>query len=392
MPDGIWTEWSFEPGLTIPLALSALLYGWGRYRAPRSGTRIQSVCYWTGWVFLALALISPLHEMGESLFSAHMVQHEMLMLLAAPLLVMSRPLAAFLHGLPFEWRRTAGRWSKLRPVHGVWRGITRPFNAWLLHALALWVWHYPPFFQATLTNDWIHAAQHLSFFGSALIFWWALFYGRSHQSYGAAVLYIFSTGIHTGILGALLTLSSRVWYPAYLHTTAAWGLTPREDQQLGGVVMWVPASLVYLAAGLVLFGAWIRESDRGGDIIRSGAALAIAFCALFSVNCGSSNDQQAMALTGGDPQAGIRAVGQYGCGSCHTIARVSGANGQVGPPLVGVGARRFIAGQLPNTPDNMIRWIQHPQQINEKTAMPELGVNARDARNIAALLVSSQKN
>jgi cytochrome c len=113
---------------------------------------------------------------------------------------------------------------------------------------------------------------------------------------------------------------------------------------------------------------------------------------LFSVNCGSSNDQQAMALTGGDPQAGIRAVGQYGCGSCHTIARVSGANGQVGPPLVGVGARRFIAGQLPNTPDNMIRWIQHPQQINEKTAMPELGVNARDARNIAALLVSSQKN
>jgi cytochrome c oxidase assembly factor CtaG len=393
MPGEIWTAWSFEPGLTIPLALSGLLYAWGRHKAPRSGTGIQSLCYWSGWIFLALALISPLHEMGESLFSAHMVQHEVLMLLAAPLLVMARPLAAFLHALPFEWRRAVGRWSKLGPVAAFWHGITRPFNAWLIHAVALWAWHYPPFFQATLTSDWIHAAQHLSFFGSALLFWWALFYGRGHHAYGAAVLYIFSTGIHTGILGALLTLSSRVWYPAYLHTTAAWGLMPLEDQQLGGVVMWVPASLVYLAAGLALLNAWIRASDRGAaqGLIRTSAALAICVCALFSLNCGSSYDQQAIALTGGDPRAGITAIGHYGCGSCHTIPRVTGAHGQVGPPLAGVGGRRYIAGELPNTPDNLIHWIQHPQQVNDKTAMPELGVNDRDARNIAALLTSLQK-
>ena len=233
----------------IPLASRPpVRHGAGtKLRDPGRGCR--SLCFWCGWVVLTLALISPLHEMGESLFSAHMVQHEVLMLLAAPLLVMARPLAPFLHALPFEWRRTAGRWSKGGPSGMLWRGITRPFTAWLIHAAALWIWHYPPLFDATLTSDWIHAAQHLSFFGSALLFWWALFYGRGRHTYGTGVLYIFTTGVHTGILGALLTLSSHVWYPAYQNTTAAWGLTPLEDQQLGGVVMWVPASLVYLGSG-----------------------------------------------------------------------------------------------------------------------------------------------
>jgi len=99
-----------------------------------------------------------------------------------------------------------------------------------------------------------------------------------------------------------------------------------------------------------------------------------------------------MMLTGGDPQAGIQAVGHYGCGSCHTIPRVSGANGLVGPPLADVGGRRYIAGVVPNTTENLIRWIQHPQQVDEKTAMPELGVTASDARNIAALLTSLGEN
>src|SRR5256885_13262379 len=111
MVEELWKRGSFEPGVILPLALSAALYGWGR-RVPLSATRFQTICFWTGWSALTLALISPLHELGESLFSAHMVQHEILMLIAAPLLVLSRPLVPFLHGMPFEWRRTAGRLSK----------------------------------------------------------------------------------------------------------------------------------------------------------------------------------------------------------------------------------------------------------------------------------------
>ena len=150
-------------------------------------------------------------------------------------------------------------------MQSTWRSLTAPLNAWLIHAAALWVWHFPPLFQATLTSDWIHAAQHLSFFLSALLFWWALFAGHGQHAYGTGVLYIFTTGIHTAILGTLLTLSTRVWYPAYQNSAAAWGLTAIEDQQLGGVIMWVPASLVYLAAGLTLFAAWLRNSGSGAE-------------------------------------------------------------------------------------------------------------------------------
>jgi len=101
----------------------------------------------------------------------------------------------------------------------------------------------------------------LSFFLSALLFWWALFYTHGRLAYGAAVFYVFTTALHTSILGALLTFAPHVWYPAYSSTTQAWGLTPLQDQQIGGLVMWVPAGLVYLAAGLALFAAWLKESD-----------------------------------------------------------------------------------------------------------------------------------
>ena len=141
------------------------------------------------------------------------------MLVAAPLLVLSRPLVPFLWGLPLEWRRTVGRWSKARPVSNVWRWITAPFVAWWIHAAALWLWHVPSWFQATLTSEWIHAAQHTSFLVSALLFWWSLFYARGRAGHGIAVLYIFTTAVHTGALGALLTLSQTVWYPAYAAAT-----------------------------------------------------------------------------------------------------------------------------------------------------------------------------
>jgi putative membrane protein len=382
----IFAEWSFDPGIVIPLAITALFYLIGQ----RAATARQRAFFWTGWAVLTLALISPLHEMGEQLFSAHMAQHEILMLIAAPLLVLSRPLVPMLHGMPFEWRRTVGRWSKTRPVRSLWKRITDPFTAWWIHAAALWIWHFPPLFDATIGNEWIHAAQHLSFFLSALLFWWSLFYARGRNPYGSGVLYVFTTAIHTGILGALLTLTTRLWYPAYANSTAAWGLTPLEDQQLGGLIMWVPASLVYIAAGLILFAAWMRASDSEGARGRyrtvETALFAIAMAALIS-SCGNAaGERAAMADTGGSAQAGIAAVTRYGCGSCHLIPRVPGAHGQAGPPLAGIGSRLYVAGELSNTPDNLMHWIQHPHSVNEKTLMPELGVTSEDARNIAALL------
>jgi cytochrome c oxidase assembly factor CtaG len=132
-----------------------------------------------------------------------------------------------------------------------------------MEAIALWIWHIPALYQATLTSDWIHAAQHLSFFLTAVVFWSALYgVGRSAMGYGAATFYVFGTAVHCSALGALLTFSTVLWYPVYAQTTTRWGLTPLEDQQLGGVIMWVPSAIVFIVIALALFAKWLVESDR----------------------------------------------------------------------------------------------------------------------------------
>jgi putative membrane protein len=253
----------------LGLALSGWVYLrgvrrlWRSAEAGRGVRRWEAWAYASGWFALFVALVSPLHPLGRVLFSAHMTQHEILMLVAAPLLVLGRPVVAFLWAAPKSWARAAGAWARAGLFQKLWRVLTNPFAAWAIHAVALWVWHAPSLFQATIDNEWVHTAQHLSFLLSALLFWWAIIHGREGlKGYGAAVLYLFTTSVHSGALGALITFASALLYPAYANTTRAWGLTPLEDQQLGGLIMWVPAGLVYIAAGLALFAGWMRESER----------------------------------------------------------------------------------------------------------------------------------
>ncbi|HEX2208261.1 MAG TPA: cytochrome c oxidase assembly protein [Longimicrobium sp.] len=268
-PHDLWTAWSLEPGMVLALLVTGWMYArgvermWRRSGAGGGIRRWEAACFAGGWVTLLLAMVSPLHPLGEVLFSAHMAQHELLMALAAPLLVLGRPLVPFLWAMPIRARRAAGRWTKAAPVRGGWRMISGPFAAWLLHAAALWLWHLPAPYQAALASGWMHTLQHAGFLGTGLLFWWALLHGREGRlGYGAAIFYLFATAMHSGALGALLTFAPSPWYPAYEGATAAWGLTPLEDQQLAGLIMWVPASLSYLVAGLALTAAWMRESER----------------------------------------------------------------------------------------------------------------------------------
>ena len=255
--------WSFEPLVVISLMLSGLLFIIGLHRLKRKSIRTwEALCFALGWLALFVALVSPVHAWGRVLFSAHMSQHEILLLVAAPLLVLGRPLIAFLWALPMHWSRRLGNVAKTGAINRVWRTLTIPLVAWLLHAVALWVWHIPVLFEAVLKYESIHTLQHLSFLLSALLFWWALIHGpRGAMGYGAAVLYLFTTSVHSGVLGALLAVAGTAWYPSYTGLTTSWGLTPLEDQQLGGLIMWIPASLVYLVAGLALFAGWLREAD-----------------------------------------------------------------------------------------------------------------------------------
>lgn len=266
--DELALAWSFEPLVVVSLALMALLFAVGLWRLWREAPRRRAVktwealCFAGGWLALIIALVSPLHAWGSVLFSAHMTQHEVLMLVAAPLLVLGRPLVVFLWAFPVNWSRRIGNLGKIGAVSRAWHWLTIPLVAWLVHAVALWTWHVPVLFDAVLHSEWVHTLQHLSFLISALLFWWALIHGpQGAMGYGAAVLYLFTTSIHSGALGALLTIAGSVWYPSYIGLTNSWGLTPLEDQQLGGLIMWIPAGLVYVIAGLALFAGWLREAD-----------------------------------------------------------------------------------------------------------------------------------
>lgn len=275
-PGEVWGAWSWTPEVLFAIGVAALLYGrgagrlWARAGVGRGIPRWRFNCFVGGLVVLFIALVSPLDAMGSALFSAHMVQHEVLILFAAPLLILGNAWTAVLWALPSGWRRRVGRWMSVGPVRFVLRLMVRPVTAWLVYAVALWIWHAPPLYQATLRSDGVHFAQHASFLGSALLFWSVIMHaGRSRRSsYGIGIIYIFTTAVHGSILGALLTFARTPWYPAYAPSAAAWGLTPLEDQQLGGLIMWVPPGFIYLIVAIGVLVLWFRTLEAR-DVRRS---------------------------------------------------------------------------------------------------------------------------
>jgi putative membrane protein len=269
-PAELWVSWGRDPWSLLAIGLAALVYArgtgrlWKRAGIGRGIPRWRFYCYVGGLSALFVALVSPLEALGGALFSAHMVQHEVLILIAAPLLVLGAPLVAFVWALPPGWRKRIGGWARTPRVRRPWRFLTAPLAAWTLHAVAVLVWHLPRPYQATLTSELAHALQHASFFATALLFWWAILQPSRHRrlSSGIAVFYLFTTAVYGSALGALLTFAPRPWYPAYAQSTAAWGLSPLEDQQLGGLVMWIPFGTIYTVAAVALLAIWLREIDR----------------------------------------------------------------------------------------------------------------------------------
>lgn len=232
----------------------------GRRRSRRGGgARRDALLFWTGWSFLLIALVPPVDTLGGQLFFMHMIQHELLMLLSAPLLALSRPAGHLLWGLPARVRGWFTRLNRTTALRRAGRWSLSPAGAWTLHAVALWVWHVPVLFNASLTSDAVHALQHFSFFVSALLFWSAFLLSRDCSRNAGAIIYLFTTALHSGLLGVLLTFSKSPWYAPYAETTARFGYTPLEDQQLGGLIMWVPSSLVFLVAILALAARCLEE-------------------------------------------------------------------------------------------------------------------------------------
>jgi putative membrane protein len=266
VPGSLWNRgsWSWELPILIPLFVFLILYGIGAVRRGRQAKlRKHHLAFAAGWMSLLFALISPLHRLGDVLFSAHMLQHEILLLIAAPLIAASHSGVTILYAVPRNLRRPVGAWTTSIEKSTPLSIIFFPLGAFILHAAALWLWHIPYLYQATLESDFIHALQHLSFFFSGVLFWSALFgAGRSTMTYGAGVLYVFGTAAHCSALGALLTFSSVVWYPIYADRTELWHLTPLQDQQIGGLLMWVPSGVVFILIGIWLFARWLTASEQ----------------------------------------------------------------------------------------------------------------------------------
>jgi putative membrane protein len=261
--------WTFEPITLGMMTFGVAAYALGVRAAWRQGGVGASVGPWQvaaftcGILTLVVALISPLVWLAKALFSAHMTQHEILMLVAAPLLVFGQPLLAMFWAVPARWRLPIARTVRGPVARSAWRWLTSPVTVFLLHGGVLWLWHMPLLFEWALHSEGVHAIQHSTFIGTAALFWWSMAHGRyGRAGYGVGVLFVFLTALHSALLGALLTVAPSTWYRSYETAAAMRRVDALADQQLAGLVMWVPSGVIFVVIGLALVAAWLGESER----------------------------------------------------------------------------------------------------------------------------------
>ncbi|HEX6784679.1 MAG TPA: cytochrome c oxidase assembly protein [Sphingomicrobium sp.] len=257
--------WTLDPLLTVPLllALATYLIGWNKL-SRRASKPVRPALFLYGWVILTLSLVSPLHEAGERSFTMHMIEHEMIMLVASLLLAASNAGGVLAWGLPRPLRQAlGGSWKS--PLQALWRKLTDPITATVVQGVVMWTWHAPALFNRALDSFGWHVAQHSCFFLSSLLFWWAMLHPRGRSAgYGVSAACLFATSLIGGALGALMSLSSSPWYADYAAMgMTGIGLDPVDDQRLAGLIMWIPGGLVHGVAALALFYRWLKSSEGG---------------------------------------------------------------------------------------------------------------------------------
>jgi cytochrome c oxidase assembly factor CtaG len=401
VPDGpLWLAWSFDPWAMLLLVESWIWFGLGIWRLShevglrRVTTPLRVAAFAAGLAILAVALLSPIDTIGDSLFWLHMIQHLLLTLAAPPLLVWSRPAIVLLWAFPRRTRKHVAMALNRIGFSRTVQGLMNPVAVWLLFTGAFLLWHLPGPFQFALDHEAVHDLEHLSFFVTALMFWSVVIAPSTRQrlGYGARLLFLTTNGVLTGFPGALMVLAPRPLYQIQALRSAEWGLTGLQDQQIAGAVMWVVGGFAYVVAGAWLFARWLEAADRA-ERARSYRAASIAPALLLPLvlaECKEQGQAQAATLirTHGDAQHGAKVIKDIGCGNCHSIPGIAGADGVVGPPLTQVGRRIFLAGVLRNTPANMILWLRTPQAVLPGNAMPDSGLSEKDARDVAAYLAS----
>lgn len=263
-------NWDAEPLVCLLLATVSLIYLAGISRLKREqrlpiAAWSRGLAFAGGIVLLGLALLSPLDAWSDELSSAHMAQHLILMMIAPPLLILGHPIVVALWALPRDRRRSvAAWWQASRMVRPVIDWLRSPLIAWLTVSAMLWFWHLPKPYDLAFTEPAAHALAHLSFFLTSTLFWRVVIEDPQSRrlSLGATMIFVVTFAMENAMLAALLIFAPKVLYAA--HATApAWSpLSPLEDQQLAGVLMWSVTGVADLIALAWLFVAWLASSDR----------------------------------------------------------------------------------------------------------------------------------
>lgn len=256
----LWLAWTLDPTLLIGLALilGAYFYTLGplrrRWGVSEPVDRAKVAWFVSGWVVLFIALVSPLDTLGdEFLFSGHMIQHMLIAIVAPPLLLLGIPAWML---APLFRNETVGRVAR-------WAAL--PVVAFGIFQADIWLWHAPPLYDLTLESDAVHIVEHLTFFLFGLLYWLPVLSPTPaipRMSKGFAILYLFVGCQPMVALGALITFAAQPLYQPYVEAPRVWGLSPLADQQLGGLIMWLPSNIPYLIALSVIFFQWVAERDQ----------------------------------------------------------------------------------------------------------------------------------
>ena len=280
-------SWNWQIDVIIVLVVMGTLYtrGWWRLRR-RTRSKIQSlekskqrwrlavrwrlISYWVGMIFIILALLSPIDPLGQQLFFMHMIQHLLLIMLAPPLLLIANPMPFVLWGLPDGLRLRVGyflAWllRKDAPFRKGLLFVTNPGILWMLWVIALFAWHDPGLYNAALEIEWVHSLEHLSFFITSILLWWNVTNAgpRIHKriSLLARIGLLIAAVPPNMLLGVVLSFANPI-YAYYETVPRLWNITLQSDQQIGGVIMWVPGSMMYVIAALILIARLLSGEEQ----------------------------------------------------------------------------------------------------------------------------------
>jgi len=264
----LWVPW---PQIIAVLVGSGILYvrGWHRLRQRQAfqvatGWRLAS--FLGGLMALALAMLSAIEVLQDLLFSIHMTQHLLIMMVGAPLLMLGNPYPFLVWGLPLNARRALALVTAPQArFRRVLERVTTPWIAWMLLVGATWLWHTPAAYDAALRSELLHILEHMAYFATSLLFWWQVTGSaprlRGRLGHGFRMGYLLAALAQNEILGVAIAFSPAPLYVYYTTVPRLWGVSVMNDQALGGALMWVPGGMMYVVGVIVLLARYLHEEE-----------------------------------------------------------------------------------------------------------------------------------